>query len=685
MPSSSDNEQLLRLSLAAAIGGAATAAVLLRKTWLPSVVGRAARPHLKLLSPVPDDVVISQATPLVPVRELFSDEFGLSDTEVFAHGLYKGKLSLSVYDRLKDQPDGHYVVVCGINPTPLGEGKSTTTIGLSQALGAHLGQKVMTCIRQPSMGPTFGIKGGAAGGGYSQCAPMEEFNLHMTGDIHAITAANNLFSAAIDTRYFHERTASTKFMFDKLCPPDKEGKRVFEESMLPRLRKLGLPTSDPAALTEAQIERFVRLDIDPDSITWCRVTDTNDRFVRKVTLGRGAAEIAKKTGERFEREAGFAITVASEIMAVLALASDLADLRRRLGSMIAAFSKSGEPLTADDFGITGALTVLLMDALQPTTMQTLEQTPVLVHCGPFANIAHGNSSVVADKLALKLVGSKGYVLTEAGFGSDMGGEKFFNIKCRASGLKPSCAVVVCTVRALKLHSGKAPPVVAGGALAKEYREENLPLVEAGSCNLLAHIRNVRAHGVRVVVAINRFHTDTDAEIALVAKLAEEGGAFAAVEAEHFAKGGAGAAALGRAVMKACESASPLSFKHLYATDAPIKQKIEAIVRGAYGGTGATFSEQAEARIAQYEAQPAFRNLPVCMSKTQYSLTDDATKLGAPSGFTVNVKDVYVSAGAGFLVVSLGAISFIPGLPIKPAYYKIGLDLSKASPRVVGLS
>jgi len=679
------DDGLVRLGLAAAIGGAATAAVLMRRNWMPALRKWMPRTPLKVLSPVPEDVVVSQSATLLPVREIFADAFGLGDTEIFSHGLYKGKLSLSVYDRLKNRKDGHYVVVCGINPTPLGEGKSTTTVGLSQALGAHLNQQVMTCIRQPSMGPTFGIKGGAAGGGYSQCAPMEEFNLHMTGDIHAITAANNLFAAAIDTRYFHECTASTSFLFDKLCPPGKGGVRQFEDSMKPRLAKLGITATDPSALSEGEIERFVRLNIDPESITWCRVTDTNDRFVRRVTIARGPAEVHKKRPEGFQRDAEFKITVASEIMAVLALATDLADLSLRLGRMIAATSTAGEPLTADDFGTTGALTVLLMDALQPTTMQTLENTPVLVHCGPFANIAHGNSSIVADKLALKLVGPSGYVLTEAGFGSDMGGEKFFNIKCRASGLLPSCAVVVCTVRALKLHSNQAPPVVAGGQLPIEYREQNLGLVEAGACNLLAHIRNVRAHGVRVVVAINRFHTDTDAEIALVAKLAKEGGAFDAVEAAHFAKGGAGATELGRAVMAACATASPADFKPLYPLDAPIKTKIAAIVKGAYGGDGATYSEQAEARIAQYEAQPAFRNLPICMSKTQYSLTDDKAKLGAPTGFTVNVKDVYVSAGAGFLVVSLGAISFIPGLPIKPAYYKIGLDLSKQTPVVVGLS
>jgi len=669
------------------LSAAATAATLfILRRALRRFATTNTRNKLTLQVPVPEDIVISQSVALTPVRELFRCCFGLGDEEVFSHGLYKGKLALTTYETIKHKPDGNYVVVVGINPTPLGEGKSTTTIGLSQALGAHLGQKVMTCIRQPSMGPTFGIKGGAAGGGYSQCAPMEEFNLHMTGDIHAITAANNLFAAAIDTRIFHEATASTKFIFDKLCPPKADGSRAFEDSMHARLDKLGITTRDPAKLMPEQVEAFCRLDIDPDSVTWKRVTDTNDRFLRQVTLGRGAAE-ASKSGQRFERESGFAITVASEIMAVLALATDLTDLRARLGRMIAAFSRTGTPLTADDFGITGALTVLLMDALMPTTMQTLEGTPVLVHCGPFANIAHGNSSVVADKLALKLVGEGGFVLTEAGFGSDMGGEKFFNIKCRASGLRPTCAVLVCTVRALKLHSCAAPKVVAGAALAPEYKNENLPLVEKGAANLLAHIRNVTNHGVRVVVAINRFHTDTDAEIKLVEQLAKEGGAFDAVEARHFAEGGQGAADLGRAVMAACASANPArDFRFLYdAKGEGIKAKIEAIVKGAYGGDGATYSEAAQARIATYEADATLRGLPICMSKTQYSLSDDATKLGAPTGFKVHVKDLYVSAGAGFIVVSLGAISFIPGLPIKPAYYKIDLDLTSYPPRVVGLS
>mmetsp|Transcript_124612 Transcript_124612/g.388007 ORF Transcript_124612/g.388007 Transcript_124612/m.388007 type:complete len:693 (-) Transcript_124612:191-2269(-) len=638
-------------------------------------------------TPVPSDIEVSQSVQLSPVKDVFTKAFGLKDGDVFSFGPYKGKLSLSVYDRLKDKPDGHYIVVCGINPTPLGEGKSTTTVGLSQALGAHLGQKVLTCIRQPSMGPTFGIKGGAAGGGYSQVVPMEEFNLHMTGDIHAITAAHNLFAAAIDTRYYHENTSTAQGMFKRLCPADKAGKRSFEPSMYARLEKLGLlhKKDDPSSLTEEEVERFCMLDIDPDTITWRRVTDCNDKYLRNVEIGRSPSEFSKRQNKQLSRESSFAITVSSEIMAILALATDLKDLRTRLGKMICCYSKKGEPLTADDFGITGALAVLMMDSLQPNTFQTVEGTPALVHAGPFANIAHGNSSIIADKIGLKLVGKDGYVLTEAGFGADMGGEKFFNIKCYYSGLKPDCAVIVCSIRALKLHSCEAPKVVAGQALSKEYTEENVALVEKGCANLIAHIGSIRRRGVKVVVAINRFATDTPAEHAAVKRIAEANGASAAVVAEHFAKGGEGAAELGRAVIAACNSA-PSDFKPLYDPKAePIKGKILKIVKDVYGGADVKYSEKAEAVIARYEADPAIRCLPICMSKNQYSLTDDPKKLGAPTGFTITVKDIYVSAGAGFLVASLGEITFIPGLPIKPAYYKIDLDFSTNPPRVTGLS
>eukprot|EP00930_Biecheleria_cincta_P053947 TRINITY_DN3977_c0_g3_i1.p1 TRINITY_DN3977_c0_g3~~TRINITY_DN3977_c0_g3_i1.p1 ORF type:complete len:699 (+),score=156.46 TRINITY_DN3977_c0_g3_i1:264-2099(+) len=611
----------------------------------------------------------------------------MTENELYSYGPYKGKVNLSIWERLKNKPDGYYVVVCGINPTPLGEGKSTTTVGLSQALGCHLGQKVLTNIRQPSMGPTFGIKGGAAGGGYSQCFPMEDFNLHMTGDIHAITAAHNLFAAAIDTRWYHENSSTPKGIWNRLCPVDKFGKRQFEPSMYARLEKLGLghKKHDPDLLTEEERDRFCILDIDPDTITWRRVTDCSDKYLRKIEIGLSPSEFSKKQDRQIKREASYGIAVSSEIMAILALATDLKDLRTRLGKMICCYSKKGEPITADDFGITGALAVLMMDALPPNAMQTLEYTPALVHAGPFANIAHGNSSIISDLIGLKLVGKDGYVLTEAGFGSDMGGEKFFNIKCYYSGLKPNCAVVVCSVRALKLHSCEAPKIVAGQTPAKEYREENLPLVEKGCANLVAHIQNITKHGVKPVVAINRFATDTDAELELVKKIALENGAYAAVVAEHHGKGGAGATELGKAVMDACK-AGPSEFKFLYDTKKDsLETKILKVVQEVYGGAKVEYSEKAKAVIAKYQADPDIACLPICMSKTQYSLSDDPKKLGAPKGFTITVKDLYVSAGAGFVVVSLGDITFMPGLPIKPAYYKIDLDFSTNPPKVVGLS
>jgi formyltetrahydrofolate synthetase len=621
------------------------------------------------------------------VKDIFTKTFNLSDADVFSFGQYKGKLSLNVWDKVKDKPNGHYVVVVGINPTPLGEGKSTTTVGLSQALGAHLNQKVLTCIRQPSMGPTFGIKGGAAGGGYAQVVPMEEFNLHMTGDIHAITAAHNLFAAAIDTRYYHENSSSLNNMFNRLCPKDKKGKRSFEKSMYARLEKLGLSDkkNDPDLLTEEEKERFCFLDIDPNTITWRRVTDCNDKYMRKIQIGLSPSEFSKRQNQQISRETSMAISVSSEIMAILALATDVKDLRTRLGKMICCYSKKGEPVTADDFGITGALAVLMMDAMPPNTFQTVEGTPALVHAGPFANIAHGQSSIIADKLGLKLVGKDGYVLTEAGFGTDMGGEKFFNIKSYYSGLKPECAVVVCSTRALKLHSCEAPKIVAGQAPPKEYTEENIGLVEKGCANLIQHIQSIRKHGVKVVVAINKFAGDTDAEHDAVKRLAVANGAHACVTAEHFAKGGAGAVDLGKAVMDACRSGES-EFKFLYnAKEDSIKTKISKIVTEVYGGSDVKYSEKAESVIQKYAADPAISCLPICMSKTQYSLTDDPTKLGAPKGFTITVRDIYVSAGAGFLVASLGDITFMPGLPIKPAYYKIDLDFSCSPPRVVGLS
>jgi len=445
-------------------------------------------------SPVPSDIEVSQS--ITPRNiGLVAEAVGVLPEEYDLYGKTKAKVYLSVRDRLADQENGNYVVVTGINPTPLGEGKSTTTIGLAQALGAHIGKKTIACIRQPSQGPTFGIKGGAAGGGYAQVIPMEEFNLHLTGDIHAIGAANNLLAAAIETRMFHESQQKDLTLFSRLCPPEKDGSAKFSPVMLKRLRKLGINKTVPSELTDEEKGRFARLDIDPATITWNRVLDVCDRFLRTIETGHGKAE-------NFVRRTGFDITVASEIMAVLALTTSLTDMRERLGNMVVGMSKAGEPVTADDLGVGGALAVLMKDAIMPTLMQTVEHTPVMVHAGPFANIAHGNSSIVADQIALKLVGEDGFTITEAGFGADIGMEKFFNIKCRYSGLKPQAAVIVATVRALKMHGG-GPDVVAGKPLSHVYKEEALDFVEKGCSNLIHHIRNVNKYGVRPVVAINR--------------------------------------------------------------------------------------------------------------------------------------------------------------------------------------
>src|SRR5277367_2256426 len=631
-------------------------------------------PHklTNILTRVPSDIEIAQAATPLPIDQIAA-EAGILDEELDLYGKTKAKVHLSIRDRLKNSPNGKYIVVTAITPTPLGEGKTTTTVGLSQALGAHLGKKVFTCVRQPSQGPTFGIKGGAAGGGYSQIIPMEEFNLHLTGDIHAITAANNLLAAAIDTRILHENTQKDEALFERLCPPAKDGSRRFSPVMLRRLRKLGIAKTDPQELTPEERSHFARLDIDPDSITWRRVTDTNDRMLRQITIGQGPEE------KGMTRVTGYDISVASEIMAILALTTSLADMRERLGAMVIGTSRAGEAITADDLGVGGALTVLMKDAIQPNLMQTLEGTPAFVHAGPFANIAHGNSSIVADQIALKLVGPDGYVLTEAGFGADMGFEKFCNIKCRYSGLKPDGAVLVATIRALKMHGG-GPKVVAGKPLAHEYTAENLELLEKGCSNLLRLIENVRSFGIPVVVGINRFKDDTDNEVALVRKLAIEAGAADAVVSNHWAEGGAGAVELGKAVIAACEK--PADFHFLYSLDLSIKEKIEKIVKEIYGGAGVEYSPEAEQKVALYTRQ-GFDKLPICMAKTQYSLSHDPNLKGAPSGFTVPVRDIRASVGAGFLYPLLGTMTTMPGLSTRPGYYDV--DIDTATGRIIGLS
>ena len=621
---------------------------------------------------VPADINIAQSIKPIEIKKI-AKRYGLHPEELELYGNYKAKVHLSVRDRLKDVQDGKYINVTAITPTPLGEGKTTTTVGLSQALGAYLNKKVFTCIRQPSLGPTFGIKGGAAGGGYSQVIPMEDFNLHLTGDIHAISIAHDLLAAAIDTRIIHEAKESDTQLFNRLCPANKEGKREFSPVMFRRLKKLGIKKTDPNNLTRSERRKFARLDINPHDVSWRRVIDICDRSLRGIIINKGKKE------HWFDRETGFDITAASEIMAILALTTDIKDMRERLGRIVIGTNKKGEPLTADDLGVGGALTVLMKDAIMPNLMQTLEGTPVFVHAGPFANIAHGNSSIVADQIALKLVGPKGYVITEAGFGADIGMEKFFDIKCRVSGLKPDAVVLVATVRALKMHGG-GPKVYAGRPLAQEYTEENLELLENGCSNMIAHIKNAKRFGVPVVVAVNRFKDDTKAEVELVKRVAIEAGAEDAVMANHFAKGGKGAVDLAKSVIKACEK--PSKFKFLYPLKATIKEKIEKIATEIYGADGVTYSKEVEKQISYFEKM-GFDKLPICMAKTQYSFSHDASLKGVPHGFKIPIREIRASVGAGFLYPLIGEMSTMPGLPTRPSFYNIDIDLKTG--QVIGLS
>lgn len=624
---------------------------------------------LKLRTPVPSDIEIAQEGTLKPILQV-AEELGLEADELELYGPYKAKVKLEVLERLKERPNGKYIDVTAITPTPLGEGKTTTTVGVCQALGAHLGKNVITVIRQPSQGPTFGIKGGAAGGGYSQIIPMEDFNLHLTGDIHAITAAHNLCAAALDARMMHEaNTPDDGKLFDALCPPDKKGQRKFSPSMLRRLKKLGIDKTDPNELTPEERSRFARLDIDPNGVQWRRVVDVNDRFLREIMVGLGKDEAGH------EHRSGYDITVASEIMAILALTTGLADMRDRLGRMVVAVNMRGEAVTAEDLGVAGALTVLMKDAIKPNLMQTLEGTPAIVHAGPFANIAHGQSSIIADKIALKLAD---YVITESGFGADIGMEKFMGIKCRYSGLIPNVVVLVATVRALKMHGG-GPKVVAGKPLAPEYTDENLGLLQKGLPNMIQHIENALKYGVNVVVAVNSFATDTPAEVEMVRKAAIEAGAMDAVVSRHWMEGGKGAVALAEAVVKACEK--PINFKFLYDLDRPIKEKVETIAREIYRADGVDYTPEAEAKIEQF-TRLGFAGLPLCMAKTHLSFTDSAAVKGAPRGFRVTISDIRASVGAGFLYPLLGEMRTMPGLPTRPVFYDVDLDLKTG--KVVGL-
>jgi methylenetetrahydrofolate dehydrogenase (NADP+)/methenyltetrahydrofolate cyclohydrolase/formyltetrahydrofolate synthetase len=627
---------------------------------------------LKIEDPVPSDIAVSRKQHPKPITTV-AKEIGILAHELEPYGATKAKVDLALLKRLEHRRNGRYILVAGITPTPLGEGKSTTTVGVAQALGAQLGRIAFANVRQPSMGPTFGIKGGAAGGGYSQVIPMDEFNLHLTGDIHAITAANNLLAAAIETRMFHENTQKDGPLYKRLVPA-KKGKREFVPIMYRRLKKLGIDKTNPDELTEDEISRFARLDIDPDTITWRRVLDVNDRHLRQITIGQAATEKGQT------RETGFDIAVASECMAILALSNDLSDLRERLGRMVVASSRAGDPVTCDDLGAGGALTALLKDAIKPNLMQTLEGTPVFVHAGPFANISIGASSVLADKLALKLAGTEpdenheektGFVVTESGFDFTMGGERFFNIKCRSSGLVPDTVVLVATVRALKVHGG-GPEIKPGAQLQEVYRTENVEILRKGCVNLRKQIENAKSFGVPVVVAINKFSTDTEAEIAVIKEEALAAGAEDAIPANHWAEGGKGAVDLAQGIIKASALPKP-DFKLLYDLDGSVQDRIESIGKKMYGADKVEFSELAQKKVDTYTRQ-GLGNLPICIAKTQYSLSHDPALKGAPTGFTVPVRDVRMAAGAGYLYALAADIQTIPGLPTAPGYLNVDVDV-----------
>ena len=585
------------------------------------------------MTAMPADIDIARAAKLLPIEEV-AERIGLRKDELIPYGATKSKVHLDVLKRISGRPRGKYVDVTAITPTPLGEGKTTVTIGVVQGLG-KLGHEAIACIRQPSMGPTFGIKGGAAGGGYSQVVPMDEFNLHLTGDIHAIGVAHNLAAAAIDARWYHET----------------------------RLTDDGLAALD-----------LRRLDIDPFNVQWKRVIDINDRALRHVMVGLGGRAHGRP------RETGYDITVASELMAILALvdgdsyAGALRNLRERMARVVFGASKSGTPLTLEDLGMAGAATVLMKDALHPTLMQTLEGQAAFVHAGPFANIAHGNSSILADRIALHL---GDYVVTESGFGADMGMEKFMDIKCRTSRLAPDCVVLVATVRALKTHGG-GPRVVLGRPLDKVYTQENLALLQSGIPNLVAHVANVRRFGVPVVVAINKFPTDSPAEIDLIREAALEAGAAYAVSTDNWALGGPGAAELAEAVVAACEE--PSNYAPLYPLNLSIRQKIEVICTEIYRAGGVEYSPMAEQQIAAYE-QAGFGYLPICMAKTHLSISHNPDLKGAPEGFTVPVREVRAMVGVGFISPLLGEVMILPGLGTTPAYLNVDVD---ADGNVVGL-
>ncbi|MBA3052553.1 MAG: formate--tetrahydrofolate ligase [Candidatus Omnitrophica bacterium] len=560
------------------------------------------------------DLEIAPSCKIEPIEKI-AEKAGISRKYLELHGDYKAKIKLEILDELKDKPSGKYIDVTAITPTPLGEGKTVSTIGLSLGLN-KIGKKACTCIRQPSLGPVFGIKGGAAGGGYSQVLPMEDFNLHLTGDVHAVSIAHNLCSAFLDNTILK-----------------------------------GNP-----------------LDIDPQTILWRRVMDISDRFLRKIVIGLGG----KIDG--LPRETGFDITVASEVMAILALTTSLKDIRERLGRIVLAENSKGEPVTAEDIKVAGAMTVLMKDALKPTLLQTTENTPAFVHAGPFANIAHGNSSILADMMATKLFD---YVVTESGFGADCGMEKFMNIKTRYSGIKPDCVVMVATIRALKMHSGKFE-VKPGKPMPAGLIKEDLKSLDEGLCNLKKQIENANLFGVPCVVAVNVFSNDTKNEIALVEKRAKEFGAFDVAVSEVWEKGGEGGRDLAGKVAAACEEKS--DFKFLYPLEATVEEKITAVATKIYGAKDVEFYPSVTAKIKKFTSW-GYGNLPVCMAKTHLSLSHDPALKGAPGGFRLPVKDIRLSAGAGFLYALCGDIRTMPGLPTHPAGEKVDIDKDG---KIVGL-
>lgn len=544
------------------------------------------------------DIEIAQKAKCLPIKEI-AKSLSIDEDDLELYGKYKAKLPLSLVDKYSDRPDGKLILVTAINPTPAGEGKTTVTVGLGEAM-SKIGKNAVIALREPSMGPVFGIKGGAAGGGYAQVIPMEDINLHFTGDMHAITAANNLLCAIIDNH----------------------------------------------------IQQGNELSIDPRRILFKRCLDMNDRALRNVIVGLGG----KLNG--VPREDGFMITVASEVMAILCLASDIDDLKLRLGRILVAYTYDGKPVYAKDLQVVGAMAALLKDAIKPNLVQTLENTPALMHGGPFANIAHGCNSVTATKLGLKLAD---YCITEAGFGADLGAEKFLDIKCRYAGLKPSCIVIVATIRALKYN---------GGVAKSDLKYENVSALEKGIVNLQTHIENMKKYGVPVVVAINRFMTDTDEEIKFIEDFCEKQNVLVSLT-EVFANGGNGGVDLAQKVVKTIEE-KPSNFKPLYDAELPIKEKLDIIAREIYRADGVVYTKSAEKAIAEIEALGKDK-LPVCVAKTQYSLSDDQTKLGKPENFTITVRDVRLSAGAGFIVALTGDIMTMPGLSKQPAAYSIDVD------------